>query len=129
MFLYGCRIWSHAFRVEPNIRVYETVVLRDTIGPRTDDLTGEWRKLHNEELSDLFLPTIHNHLYHHLANMQLCQLLNCSGLTNPEVSSAVSTRSFCQLVCSFHSIVVNLLKGILSVCCKMFLLHYCVLPQ
>ena len=71
------------------MRVYESRVLRDTFGPRADEVTGEWRKLNNEELSDLFLLTIHHHHYHHLANTQLCHLLNYSVLTHPEVSSAV----------------------------------------
>ena len=82
------------------MRVYESRVLRDTFGPRADEVTGEWRKLNNEELSDLLLLTIHHHHYHHLANKQLCHLLNCSGVTHPEVSLVVSPRPFCLLVCS-----------------------------
>jgi hypothetical protein len=34
--------------------VFENRVLRRVFGPKTDEITGEWRKLHNEELNDLF---------------------------------------------------------------------------
>ena len=78
----------------------------------------QWRKLHNEELSDLFLLTIHHHCYRHLANMQLCHLLNWSVLTHPEVSLVVSpVPSACWSVV-FLSNILNLLHGELSVCCK-----------
>ena len=52
-------------------------------------VAGEWRKLRNEELSDLLLFTTHHHQYHqhHLANVQLGHLLTSSDLTHPEVSS------------------------------------------
>jgi hypothetical protein len=38
---------------EHRLRVFENTVLRRTFGPKTDGVTGEWRRLHNEELSDL----------------------------------------------------------------------------
>jgi len=39
--------------------VFENRVLRRIFGPRRDEVTGEWRKLHNEELNDLYsLPSI-----------------------------------------------------------------------
>jgi hypothetical protein len=39
--------------------VYENRVLRRIFGPERDEVTGEWRKLHNEELNDLYTsPTI-----------------------------------------------------------------------
>jgi hypothetical protein len=41
-------------REECRLRVFENRVLRRIFGTRTDDLTGEWRKLHNEELNDLY---------------------------------------------------------------------------
>ena len=57
--LYGCKTWSLALREERRLRVFENRVLRRVFGPKRDEVTGEWRKLHNEELSDLYsLPDI-----------------------------------------------------------------------
>ena len=39
---------------EFRIRMFENRVLRRTVGPKRDEVTGEWRKLHNEELNDLY---------------------------------------------------------------------------
>jgi len=52
--LYGCETWSLTLRNEPSLRVYENWVLRRIFGPERDEVTGEWRKLHNEELNDLY---------------------------------------------------------------------------
>ena len=41
-------------REERKLRVFENMVLRRIFGPRRDDVTGEWRRLHNEELNDLY---------------------------------------------------------------------------
>ena len=41
-------------RGERNLRVFEKMVLRRIFGPRTDEVTGEWRRLHNEELNGLY---------------------------------------------------------------------------
>jgi len=51
--LYECETWSLTLREERRLRVFENRVLRRIIGPKWDDVTGERRKLHNEELSDL----------------------------------------------------------------------------
>jgi hypothetical protein len=51
--LYGCETWSLTLREEHRLRVFENRVLRRIFGPKKDEVTGEWRKLHNEELSDL----------------------------------------------------------------------------
>jgi len=40
-------------REERKLRVFENMVLR-IFGPRRDEVTGEWRRLHNEELNDLY---------------------------------------------------------------------------
>jgi len=52
--LYGCEAWSLALREERKLRVFENMVLRRIFGPRRDEITGELRRLHNEELSDLY---------------------------------------------------------------------------
>ena len=51
--LYGCETWSLTLRDERKLRVFENMVLRRIFEPRRDEVTGEWRRLHNEELSDL----------------------------------------------------------------------------
>jgi hypothetical protein len=46
-------------REERRLRVFQNRVLRRVFGPKRDKVTGEWRKLHNEELNDLYsLPSI-----------------------------------------------------------------------
>ena len=52
--LYGCETWSLTLREERKLRVFENVVLRRIFGPRRDEVKGEWRRLHNEELNDLY---------------------------------------------------------------------------
>ena len=51
---YGCETWSLTLREEHRPRVFENRVLRRIFGPKRDGVTGEWRKLHNEELNDLY---------------------------------------------------------------------------
>jgi len=52
--LYGRETWSLTRREERKLRVFENMVLRRIFGPRSDEVTGEWRRLHNEELNDLY---------------------------------------------------------------------------
>jgi hypothetical protein len=52
--LYGCETWSLTLREEHRPRVFENGVLRRIFGPKRDEVTGEWRKLHNEELHNLY---------------------------------------------------------------------------
>ena len=52
--LYGCETWSFTLREERKLRVFENMVLRRIFGPRMDEVTGEWRILHNEELNELY---------------------------------------------------------------------------
>jgi hypothetical protein len=59
MVLYGCETWSLTVREEHKLRVFENSVLRRIFGPKRDGVTGGWRKLHNEELHNLYsLPSI-----------------------------------------------------------------------
>ena len=53
--LYGCETWSLTLREERRLRVFENRVLRRVFGPKRDEVTGEWRKLHSEELNDQIL--------------------------------------------------------------------------
>jgi len=52
--LYGCETWSLISREERKLRVFKNMVLRRIFGPRMDEVTGEWNRLHNEELNDLY---------------------------------------------------------------------------
>ena len=52
--LYGCETWSLTLREERMLRVFENRVLWRAFGPRRDEVTGEGKKLHNEELNDLY---------------------------------------------------------------------------
>ena len=52
--LYGCEIWSPTLREEHRLRVFENNVLRKIFGAKRDEITGEWRKLHNADLHELY---------------------------------------------------------------------------
>jgi len=52
--LYAYETWSLTLREERRLRVFENRVLKKIFGPKRDEVTGEWRKLHNEELNDLY---------------------------------------------------------------------------
>jgi hypothetical protein len=49
--LYGCETWSLTLREECRLRVFENRMVRRLFGPKRDEVTGEWRKLHHEELN------------------------------------------------------------------------------
>jgi hypothetical protein len=52
--LYGCETWSLTLREEHRLRVFENRVLRGIFGTKRDEVRGEWRKLHNGELHNLY---------------------------------------------------------------------------
>jgi len=52
--LYGCETWSLTLWEERRLKVFENRVLSIIFGPKRDEVTREWRKLHNEELNDLY---------------------------------------------------------------------------
>jgi hypothetical protein len=52
--LNGCEPWSRPLREEHRLRVFENRVVREIFGTKRDEVTGNWRKLHNEELYDLY---------------------------------------------------------------------------
>ena len=51
--LYGCETWSLTLREECRLKVFENRILRRILGPKRDE-NGEWRRLHNEELQNLY---------------------------------------------------------------------------
>jgi hypothetical protein len=52
--LYGCETWYLTLREEHRLRVFENWVLRRIFGPKRDEVTTEWRELHNEEFHNLY---------------------------------------------------------------------------
>jgi len=54
MNLYGYETWSLTLKEERRLRVFENRAVRKTFGPKRDGVIGEWRKLHKEELCDLY---------------------------------------------------------------------------
>ena len=52
--MYGCETWSLTLREERRLRAFENTVLRRIFGSKRDEVTWEWRKLHNEELNNLY---------------------------------------------------------------------------
>jgi hypothetical protein len=52
--LYGCETWSLTLREEHSLRVFENRVLRRIFGPKRDEVTRGWMKLHSEELHNLY---------------------------------------------------------------------------
>jgi hypothetical protein len=57
--LYGCETWSLTLKAERRLRVFKNRGLRRIFGPKRDEVTGEWKKIHNEGLNDLyFSPSI-----------------------------------------------------------------------
>ena len=52
--LSGCETWSLTLREERRLRLFQNWVLRRIFGPKRDEVTGEWRKLHNEKLNNLY---------------------------------------------------------------------------
>jgi hypothetical protein len=56
--LYGCESWFLALREEHRLRVFENRVLKRIFGPKKDEVTGGWRRLHNELHNLYFSPSI-----------------------------------------------------------------------
>jgi hypothetical protein len=54
MVLSGCETWSLTLREEHRVRVFKNRVLGRIFGPKRDEVIGGWRKLHNEELHNLY---------------------------------------------------------------------------
>ena len=52
--MYGCKTWSLTLRKERRLWVFENRVLKRIFRPKRDEVRGEWRKLHNEKLNDLY---------------------------------------------------------------------------
>ena len=54
LYIYGCETWTLTLREERRLRVFENRLLKRIFRPKRDEVTGEWRKLRNEELNDLY---------------------------------------------------------------------------
>jgi hypothetical protein len=67
--LYGCETWSLTLREEHRLRVFENRVLGRIFGPKREDVTGEWRKLHSEELHNLYVKSRRMRWARHVARM------------------------------------------------------------
>jgi hypothetical protein len=52
--LYGHKTWFLTLREKRRLRVFKNKVMRRIFGPKKDDITGELRQLHNEEINDLY---------------------------------------------------------------------------
>jgi hypothetical protein len=52
--LYGCETWPLTLKEKCRLRVFENRVLRRIFGPKRDEVTGEWRRLHKKELYALY---------------------------------------------------------------------------
>ena len=52
--LYGCETWALTLWEECRLKVFENRVLRRIFGAKRYEITGEWRKLHNEERNELY---------------------------------------------------------------------------
>ena len=52
--LYGCETWLLTLREEGKLRMFANMVFRRIFGPRRDEVMEEWKRLHNEELNDLY---------------------------------------------------------------------------
>jgi hypothetical protein len=52
--MYGCETWSLTLKEEHRLKVFENRLLRGIFGPKRDEETGGWRKLHNEELHNFY---------------------------------------------------------------------------
>jgi len=87
--LNGCETWSLTMREERKLRVFEHMVLRRIFGPRRDEVTGEWRRLHNEELNDLYSsPTNHK--------VQFVMTVKCNMFRH---WSAILKEYFIECIC------------------------------
>jgi hypothetical protein len=56
--MYGCETWSLILTEGRSLRVFENRVLRRIFEPKTAEVTGDWRRLHDQEFYDLYSPNI-----------------------------------------------------------------------
>jgi hypothetical protein len=59
--LYGCESWSLTIRETHRLKVFDYRLLRKILEPERDETTGEWRRIHNRELNDLYSSPNINH--------------------------------------------------------------------
>jgi hypothetical protein len=51
--LYWCKIWAFVWKEENTVRVFENRVMKTAFGPKRDEVTQQWRRLHDEEFYDI----------------------------------------------------------------------------
>ena len=121
--LCGCETWSLTLSDERRLRVFENRVLRRVFGRKRDEVTGEWRKLHKEELSDLYsLPKGKGKgkgrlwVLQHCCHEAYCTLTRMSSFIHLDFTTRTilgkEYRSLSPSLCNFlHSPVTSSLLG------------------
>ncbi|KAJ4450879.1 hypothetical protein ANN_02311 [Periplaneta americana] len=80
--LYGCETWTFTLREEHRLRVFENKVLRKIFGAKSDEVTGEWRKLHNTEVHALYSS---NDIIRNIKSRRLTWAGHVARMANPEM--------------------------------------------
>jgi hypothetical protein len=97
--LYGYETWSLTLTEEHKLTVFENRVLRKIFGPNRQDVTGDWRKLHNEELYDFYSsPNMITTVYvKRIPLTEVARLKNCPFGVNITMDFFSSTAKMTQL--------------------------------
>jgi hypothetical protein len=104
MVLYGCETWSLTVREEHRLRVFEQRVLRRIFGPRRDEVTGDWRKLHNEELHNLYSSPKN---MPHICNSKNCGGFSCGTLIFTSPNPGVARNTIFGNTGLIHNVIMN----------------------
>jgi hypothetical protein len=106
--LYGCETWSLTLREEHRLRVSENRLLRRILGPKRDEVRGEWRKLHNEKFKVLYL---HTYIYILTYLLTSCSRVLLEKLTGSQLvkkfPAIYGTRMFITTFTSFRHLFLS----------------------